>query len=314
MRPVIVMLLHEEQDTGAYMIKYLITRGMDFVMFRCWEERVASLVPKAAGETIRCLPVANKPHHYVPCLVNSTAAPSTESESLVTTSTSLAPVSSNVAEDCRIRAVASFGGSMSVNDELSYFESIRSLMRSCLEKRIPIIGHCLGGQLLSSALGGRIVLSENIEVGWYEMVVEEAEDAKDWFGGRKRFDAFHIHTDSFTIPQGARRIVTGAYCANQAFQVGDQFALGMQFHPEVDEDKVRSLISSQFPTLYTEEELADILRKGAEGAKRPDGRLLVSPGSMTRECIEKCLREGRIEQNRPIADSIYDTWCSGFLF
>ncbi|ESL11567.1 hypothetical protein TRSC58_00678 [Trypanosoma rangeli SC58] len=78
----------------------------------------------------------------------------------------------------------------------------------------------------------------------------------------------------------------------------------MQFHPEVDEEKVRSLTSPEFPSLYTREEIE--LMNDEEVAR-------LSPAAMPRDDIERCLNEGRIERNRPIADSIYDTWCSGFL-
>ncbi|ESL05444.1 hypothetical protein TRSC58_06908 [Trypanosoma rangeli SC58] len=195
---------------------------------------------------------------------------------------------------------------MSVNDDLPYCASILSLMRSCIETRTPVIGHCLGGQLLSACLGGSVKASENIEVGWIDQEVANAgaHGIKDWFGGRRVINVFEIHTESFTIPSGARLIVKGKYCTNQAFQVGDQYALGMQFHPEVDEEKVRSLTSPEFPSLYTREEIE--LMNDEEVAR-------LSPAAMPRDDIERCLNEGRIERNRPIADSIYDTWCSGFL-
>nr|CCC90869.1 conserved hypothetical protein [Trypanosoma congolense IL3000] len=321
MRSLVVIFLHEPADTAAYMLEYLTARKIDFATFRCWEKGVVQTIPNSLDELVHCVPVEGKPHHFIP--VSSTSIVSSEDgrEGKPTSYLALSGV-----ESFRIRGVASFGGSMSVNDQLPYFDSIRSLMRSCIVTRTPVIGHCLGGQLLSSALGGRVKPSENCEIGWWDIKVEEAEEAKDWFGGRKFINVFLIHTESFTIPSGARRIATGTHCTNQAFQVGDQFAIGMQFHPEVDERKVRALTAPKFPFLYTEEEVAAIRKEEdadeKENGSRACGEVFgtnrrisarMSPAAMTRDAIDKCLSEGRIELNRPIADSIYDTWCSGFL-
>ncbi|KEG10328.1 glutamine amidotransferase class-I [Trypanosoma grayi] len=284
MRPVVVVLLHEESDTPAYMAVYLAQRGIDFVVFQFWKDDMVHMVPVSVDTPVRCIKVDNAPHRFMPV-----------------------PATCTEGEVCRVRGVASFGGSMSVNDDRPHYEPILHLMRSCIHTRTPVIGHCLGAQLLSCSLGGTVQSSENIEVGWMDLEVENngTDGVKDWFGGRKTINVFQIHTESFSIPQGARRIVRGKYCTNQAYQVGDQYALGMQFHPEVDEEKVKGLVAPTFPSLHTCEEIAAMSKEKA-------ARL--SPAAMTRDAIANCLREGRIEQNRPLADSIYDVWCSGFLF
>ncbi|EKF38013.1 hypothetical protein MOQ_001782 [Trypanosoma cruzi marinkellei] len=283
MRPVVLILLHEPSDTPAYMEVYLNKRGIDYVTYEFWKEEMANLVPASVKNCIRCVKVDDETCRFMPVSEFSEEG-----------------------EYCCIRGVASFGGSMSVNDDLPHYAPILSLMRSCIETRTPVIGHCLGGQLLSVCLGGSVGPSEHVEVGWVdqEVVNTGACGIKDWFGGRKVINVFEIHTESFSIPRGARRIVRGKYCVNQAYQVGDQYALGLQFHPEVDAEKVRSLTAPNFPSLYTREEIMAMTDE--ESAR-------LSPAAMCRDDIEGCLRDGRIEQNRPIADSIYDTWCSGFM-
>ncbi|RNF18071.1 glutamine amidotransferase class-I [Trypanosoma conorhini] len=283
MRPVVVILQHEPKDTAAYMEAYLIKRGIDYVTYECWNDDVARCLPSSVASHIRCVKRGDGAHRFSPL-----------------------PNNSEEGECCCIRGVVSFGGSMSANDDLPYYAPVLALMRSCIETRTPVLGHCLGGQLLARCLGGSVRASEHVEVGWMdqEVVNADAGGIKDWFGGRQVINVFQIHTESFTVPAGARLVVKGKYCANQAYQVGDQYALGMQFHPEVDEEKVRALTSTEFPSLHTR---AEIGAMGDEEAAR------LSPAAMTRDEIERCLSEGRVERNWPIADSIYDTWCSGFL-
>jgi GMP synthase-like glutamine amidotransferase len=129
------------------------------------------------------------------------------------------------------------GGPMSANDALSYYPALFALTREAFAQRIPVIGHCLGGQIMARVLGGTVQPSSNVEIGWAELQTE-GELGSAWFAGKHRVRLFEWHGESFSIPPGATRIVTGAYCANQAF-VYDGIHLGMQFHIEVDEEKVR---------------------------------------------------------------------------
>ncbi|MBV8660361.1 MAG: type 1 glutamine amidotransferase [Burkholderiales bacterium] len=148
------------------------------------------------------------------------------------------------------------GGPMSANDDLPYFPALFAMVRDAVAAGIPVIGHCLGGQIMSKALGGEIGRSAHVEIGWSQLTVEDAEVAADWFAGESAPQLFQWHGETFSIPPGARRIVTGAYCANQAFLVGD-LHIGMQFHCEVDAPKVRrwlinghdELINTQSPAV-----------------------------------------------------------------
>ena len=110
-------------------------------------------------------------------------------------------------------------------------------MREAIANDVPVIGHCLGGQLLSKALGGTISLSPDPEIGWGDCVVESSELAHEWFGKARKFPAYQWHFESFTIPQQATRILRGANCENQAFVLGPH--IGFQPHIEVDEKVIR---------------------------------------------------------------------------
>jgi len=127
------------------------------------------------------------------------------------------------------------GGPMSVNDDLPWLPPTFALIRAAVDQDIPVIGHCLGGQLMSKALGGAVTRNPVKELGWGE--VEATGGGGDWLGDLNRFEAFHWHGETFSIPPGATRILRSAYCDNQAFVMGPH--LGMQCHVEMTEAMIR---------------------------------------------------------------------------
>jgi GMP synthase-like glutamine amidotransferase len=128
------------------------------------------------------------------------------------------------------------GGPMSVNDDLPWLPPTFALIRTAVERGIPVLGHCLGGQLMSKALGGYVTRNPVKEIGWGD--VEACEPAAAaWLGDLGRFEAFHWHGETFSIPPGAVRILKSAYCDNQAFVLGPH--LGMQCHVEMTEAMIR---------------------------------------------------------------------------
>ncbi|HZZ94636.1 MAG TPA: type 1 glutamine amidotransferase [Usitatibacter sp.] len=129
------------------------------------------------------------------------------------------------------------GGPMSANDELSWTQPVLRLMREAVASGVPVIGHCLGGQLLARALGGKVSRNPVVEIGWVPVTTERTPLAREWMGGVESFDAFQWHYDTFTLPPGAERIFTGATCANQAYVVGNRH-LGMQCHVEVTAEMI----------------------------------------------------------------------------
>ena len=131
------------------------------------------------------------------------------------------------------------GGPMSANDEYPWTQPVLSLMREAVEKEVPVIGHCLGGQMLARALGGVVTRAQVKEIGWIPVTVEDKPAAHDWFDGTSAFDTFEWHEDTFSIPPGGERILTGETCVNQAYVV-DGRHLGMQCHVEVNAEMIET--------------------------------------------------------------------------
>ncbi|MFZ5522686.1 MAG: type 1 glutamine amidotransferase [Pseudomonadota bacterium] len=133
------------------------------------------------------------------------------------------------------------GGPMSVNDDLPWIAPVLALIRDAYARDIPLLGHCLGGQLISKALGGVVTRNLVKEIGWGEVTVSDNDEARDWFGDVKKFQAFHWHGETFTMPQSATRLLSSAYCANQAWVIGKHLAL--QCHVEMTADMISSWCS-----------------------------------------------------------------------
>jgi len=123
------------------------------------------------------------------------------------------------------------GGPMSVNDELPWIAPVLALIREAVAGDIPVLGHCLGGQLISKALGGVVSRNPVKEIGWGEATVADNDTARAWFGEVRHFNAFHWHGETFSLLQGAAHLLSSAYCANQAWAIGKHLAL--QCHVEM---------------------------------------------------------------------------------
>jgi GMP synthase-like glutamine amidotransferase len=136
------------------------------------------------------------------------------------------------------------GGPMSANDELAWTQPVLDLMRDAARQGVPMIGHCLGGQLMSRALGGSVSASPMKEIGWVPVSAEPNEAARAWLGGDvAAFTSFQWHQDSFAIPPGAARILTGAHVANQGY-VLDNRHLGMQCHVEMTAEMIETWLAT----------------------------------------------------------------------
>jgi GMP synthase-like glutamine amidotransferase len=160
--------------------------------------------------------------------------------------------------------LAFMGGPMSVNDDLPWIPSALALIQRAVDADVPVIGHCLGGQLMAKALGGIVTRNRVKEIGWGEVRVENAGEARRWFGaGEDRFEVFHWHGETFSIPPGAVRVLSSAHCENQAFALGPHF--GMQCHVEMTGALVRdwcrdwhrevSALAARVPSVQTPEEM-----------------------------------------------------------
>ncbi|NMB79172.1 MAG: type 1 glutamine amidotransferase [Methanomicrobiales archaeon] len=121
------------------------------------------------------------------------------------------------------------GGEMSVNDTWKYPFLLKELeiIRAMIAKNRPILGICLGAQLIASA-GGQRVFRDTREEGW---ITIHGSDSRYRHVFPKRFTVFHWHDETFTLPLGAELLGKGSVIPNQAFRYGS--AIGVQYHPEV---------------------------------------------------------------------------------
>ncbi len=123
------------------------------------------------------------------------------------------------------------GGPMSANDDLPWIPAVLDLIVEADSIGLPLLGHCLGGQLISKALGADITQNSVKEIGWGPVAVAENALAKEWFGNVETFNAFHWHGETFGLPAGAERILSSEYCQHQAYALGKHLVL--QTHVEV---------------------------------------------------------------------------------
>ena len=187
-----------------------------------------------------------------------------------------------------VAGLAMLGGAMSVNDDLPWIPRVTSLIRAGVAAGIPVLGHCLGGQLMSKALGGKVGRNPVKEIGWGEIEVADNPVAREWLGpDLGSFESFHWHGETFSIPEGAVRIMGNRNCENQGFVVGK--SLGMQCHVEMTEELVASWLKSG----------ADEIRESSS-----------SPGVQKPEEIEKGL-QARLAAMHEVANRLYDRWTKG---
>jgi GMP synthase-like glutamine amidotransferase len=126
------------------------------------------------------------------------------------------------------------GGPMSVNDELPWILPAMQLIRAAVAQGIPVLGHCLGGQLMAKAMGGVVSRNAVKEIGWGQVRLTPQPVAQDWFGQlTEPFQVFHWHGETFSLPQGATPLLYSAHCTHQAFSIGPHLAL--QCHIEMTE-------------------------------------------------------------------------------
>lgn len=141
----------------------------------------------------------------------------------------------------RLPAVSEFdwlvvlGGPMSVYEENEHpwLAKEKALIVQAIEHHKPVVGICLGAQLIAAALGARVYPHGCREIGWFPVTLTEKARASFYFDFLPRsFSVFHWHQDTFDLPDGAFRIASSEACLNQGFQVGDR-VLGFQFHMEM---------------------------------------------------------------------------------
>ncbi len=183
--------------------------------------------------------------------------------------------------------LAFMGGPMSVNDDLPWIPPVLGLIREAVAADIPVLGHCLGGQLMAKALGGTVGRNPVKEIGWGKVAVAGNAEARRWFGDTQEFLGFHWHGETFSLPAGAAHLLSSDYCENQAFSFGKH--LGFQCHVEMTAPMV--------------EEWCAIGRDEIEAAK-------ASPGVQQAGQICRGMELQVVALNR-VADRVYEEWVKG---
>lgn len=181
------------------------------------------------------------------------------------------------------------GGPMSVNDPLPWIAPVCALIRDAIAKEVPVIGHCLGGQLMSKALGGLVTKNPVKEIGWGEGFGESGEVARHWLGdfASRSGTVFHWHGETFSIPAGATRLFANAHCANQMFALGPH--LGMQCHVEMTPEMIATWCA----------QWAD------EAAAVADQASVQTPEAMQAEIA------ARLPAMRRLSEQLYSVWIAG---
>jgi GMP synthase-like glutamine amidotransferase len=186
--------------------------------------------------------------------------------------------------------LAFMGGPMSVNDDLPWIEPVLALIRRAVQDDVPVIGHCLGGQLMAKALGGAITRNPVKEIGWGMVDIVPSTESRHWLGDCMSFESFHWHGETFTVPAGATRLAASAHCENQMFALGAH--LGMQCHVEM----TPALIADWCKDWDRE---VRVLAQRTESVQTPDQMLL--------DVARKTAQLHRV------ADRLYAVWMQGLL-
>lgn len=202
-----------------------------------------------------------------------------------------------------IAGLCTLGGNMSVATDRdpstapSWLEPELELLRDADARGVPVIGHCLGGQLLARALGGDVRRAPHLEMGWGRVDVTDAALAREWLGDEAdAVEFFQWHSDGFDLPPGAQRLLSSSWCANQAYVVPrNGFAhVGMQFHIEMTPELVRRWLDD--PT-------ADEV--GEAEKRRTGGPAVQTPAQMLDQL------EPRTSRMLRVAQRLYDRWLVG---
>jgi GMP synthase-like glutamine amidotransferase len=174
--------------------------------------------------------------------------------------------SSHMPDSAAVDFLVVLGGPMSVNDEASHpwLAEEQQFIRRFVAAGKPMLGICLGAQLIAHALGARVVPNREKEIGWFPIEGLSPRNTTA-FRFPPSVEVFHWHGETFDLPPGASHLARSRACENQAFQVGS--AIGLQFHLETTPESARALIENAraelVPGPFIQSE-ADLLAAPAE--------------------------------------------------
>lgn len=138
------------------------------------------------------------------------------------------------------------GGPMGVYDEdkYSWLAAEKQFIKNVIAAGKPVLGICLGAQLIADVLGARVYKNEHREIGWFELQTKDEINQTilaDVFP--PSLNAFHWHGDTFDTPEGAVSFVASEACKNQGFILNDK-VVGLQFHLETTPESAQALVDN----------------------------------------------------------------------
>jgi GMP synthase-like glutamine amidotransferase len=187
-------------------------------------------------------------------------------------------------------ALVFMGGPMSVNDLDPWIQDELKLIRMAVSAGMPLLGHCLGGQLISKAMGAEVTFNPVREIGWHKVDRITNEEDERWLGNLEfPLELYHWHGETFALPAGVTPLLRSAFCANQAYVKNNILAL--QCHVEMEPAMV--------------DEWAE---RNAEQIAEPTLSI------QTREQMNENL-DARIRNAQRVADALYTEWLKrgGFI-
>ena len=191
-------------------------------------------------------------------------------------------------EDCQ--ALIVMGGPMSANDPVPGLIAEFKLIEQALRQDLPILGICLGAQLLARALGAPVYRNPVSEIGWAPVYFTEAAASDALFSGlASPTTFFHWHGETFDLPHGAEWLAYSDRCRHQAYRFGRR-AYGIQFHPEITAEMVEDWCAQPA-------NCADVATLARDTGLRADAG--------TPPC---CPIDPRLVDSRPVARRILDRW------
>ncbi len=146
-------------------------------------------------------------------------------------------------EPAAVDLLVVMGGPMSVNDEAEFpwLAAEKRFIAEVVARGSPVLGICLGAQLIASAHDARVYRNTVKEIGWFDIHAHAAVD--DAFRFPPTTTVLHWHGETFDLPPGARLLASSTACRHQAFQLGGQ-SIGLQFHLEMTADSLRAIIDN----------------------------------------------------------------------
>ena len=136
------------------------------------------------------------------------------------------------------------GGPMSVNDEnvLPWLVPEKRFIHDFIKKEKPVLGICLGAQLVANAMGAAVYRNTLKEIGWFPIQGVSTTGSSN-FSFPSSLEVFHWHGETFDLPAGATLLARSEGCENQAFQLG-RSVIGLQFHLETTPESIREIVSN----------------------------------------------------------------------